>query len=394
MGKPPARTLGCDKWDCMYRKYPNTSDWDPEKRSFCCSVSGMGCARDTPNLEGMIDCNEDYDDWENKWNDHTRSWCCKSTGRACGQFDCRTSSDEWAADKQDWCCKHEEKCPTTTTEFHDCTEDADKWEAEWSGAKKAYCCKAVGRACDAFDCGEGKPESWEPEKRGLCCQKYSVGCITTPPHNCDERFFTWEDSWDRDKKDYCCKHGLDEVCEIFKCSEKCPHWETHWSQEKKDYCCETQGEGCPETTAATTPPPVAPFDCAEDLDDWEDWESDKRTWCCANDPDAKVACERYDCTDAYSQDDWSGDKKMYCCVERQVGCDISTSFLVTFDCKDAADDWEAWSEHKKAYCCHTTGVACDRYDCDKDLEKAQDLWCVERRQWCCAFKNRGCDLPE
>merc|ERR1712039_596506 len=146
--------------------------------------------------------------------------------------------------------------------------------------------------------------------------------------------------------------------EIFKCSEKCPHWETHWSQEKKDYCCKTQGEGCPETTAATTPPPVAPFDCAEDLDDW------------------------------------GGDKKMYCCVEHQVGCDISTSFLVTFDCKDAADDWEAWSEHKKAYCCHTTGVACDRYDCDKDLEKAQDLWCVERRQWCCAFKNRGCDLPE
>jgi len=159
-------------------------------------------------------------------------------------YDCK-SQGLWSFDKKGWCCQHYGTgCPTTrpptpaplppppppaprpvapapmpiisTTSPcpFDCNAGYNEWPMQWvkgwTGAKKIYCCKTVGRGCASelpppsglppsgipgevdngpFDCVAGYhpcfhclKQQWSPTKLAWCCTNQNKGCQSnTPP---------------------------------------------------------------------------------------------------------------------------------------------------------------------------------------------------------------------
>lgn len=160
-------------------------------------------------------------------------------------YNCK-SQGLWSFDKKGWCCKHYGVgCPTTppptpapppppapaarppppppairpaisTTSPcpFDCNAGYNEWPLQWvkgwTGAKKIYCCKTVGRGCATelpppsglppsgipgeqdtgpYDCNAGYHncfhclrQQWSPTKLQWCCTNMNKGCQSnTPP---------------------------------------------------------------------------------------------------------------------------------------------------------------------------------------------------------------------
>merc|ERR1719296_428307 len=64
----------------------------------------------------------------------------------------------------------------------DCDAGLSLWETGWSLAKKDWCCKARGLACDLHQCQltladelQGA-DGWTDEKRTWCCEQKGVFC--------------------------------------------------------------------------------------------------------------------------------------------------------------------------------------------------------------------------
>merc|ERR1719411_401467 len=150
-------------------------------------------------------------------------------------YDCK-SQGLWSFDKKGWCCKHYGTgCPTThpptpaprpappapkplprsTTSPcpFDCTAGYNEWPQQWvkgwSGAKKLYCCRTIGRGCPSelpppsglppsglppapdtgpYDCNAGYHpcfhclrQQWSPNKLAWCCTNQQKGCQSNTP---------------------------------------------------------------------------------------------------------------------------------------------------------------------------------------------------------------------
>eukprot|EP00929_Paragymnodinium_shiwhaense_P062261 TRINITY_DN31089_c0_g1_i1.p1 TRINITY_DN31089_c0_g1~~TRINITY_DN31089_c0_g1_i1.p1 ORF type:complete len:625 (+),score=128.51 TRINITY_DN31089_c0_g1_i1:84-1958(+) len=67
----------------------------------------------------------------------------------------------------------------------------------------------------------------------------------------------------------------------------------------------------------------------------------------------KIKHDPYDCREDISnwESAWSEGKKEWCCNFRNVGC--------KFDCQEAAETWDtSWSKEKEIWCCHNKHVGC------------------------------------
>jgi len=91
---------------------------------------------------------------------------------------------------------------TAGAPHYDCNVGYSRWKAEWSVAKKMYCCDKVQTGC--------------PVK----------GTINV---DCQTGFETWHTGWGVAKKELCCKHW---------------EWTTEWPVDTRDFCCILKQVGC------------------------------------------------------------------------------------------------------------------------------------------------------
>jgi len=106
----------------------------------------------------------------------------------------------WPMDKQWRCCaKGKVPCPPTpdvfpspaldlgTVDPYNCADGFTNWKAEWSVAKKQWCCTTHGRGCGAdaevpaaqYDCNNGMPnwvKGWSEGKKQWCCAHGTKSC--------------------------------------------------------------------------------------------------------------------------------------------------------------------------------------------------------------------------
>lgn len=179
----------------------------------------------------------------------------------------------------------------------------------------------------------------------------------------------------------------------YDCDASFATWEASWSKGKRAYCCEEFGRGCerptrpttalPETTP-TVPPtphgPVDPFNCAVDAE--EVWVPAKKDWCCKVHHKACITTpppmilppmpptapphppDPYNCAEGFAnwQAGWSASKKDWCCKVHGKGCGTPSGGCSTsapFDCDAGFGNWmRGWSVAKKTWCCAHEGKAC------------------------------------
>jgi len=157
--------------------------------------------------------------------------------------------------------------------------------------------------------------------------------------NCLEGWHTWQTSWGRQKKQYCCS-AYGRGCEVrtqivsttaqapstipramvvkppaltlpqplpnpvpvpapaasvaatattppdYDCAAGLSNWIAGWSDSKKDWCCRHTGAGCGVVPTTTTCPPQ---DCNAGFSNWQaGWTPEKKAWCCTHE---NKACE-------------------------------------------------------------------------------------------------------
>merc|ERR1712194_4161 len=74
--------------------------------------------------------------------------------------------------------------PPGPVDPYNCEDGFANWQAGWSVAKKAWCCRHHSKGCP----GGG-------------------GCGTTkPPYDCNAGFWNWQHGWSVAKKAWCCRH--------------------------------------------------------------------------------------------------------------------------------------------------------------------------------------------
>merc|ERR1712176_1394727 len=94
----------------------------------------------------------------------------------------------------EWCCRIHHICDGTPTappapaDPYNCFDGFANWQAGWSVAKKAWCCRVHGKGCDN---GPG-------------------GCVpvsTSAPFDCNAGFANWVAGWSVAKKAWCCTNA-------------------------------------------------------------------------------------------------------------------------------------------------------------------------------------------
>lgn len=76
---------------------------------------------------------------------------------------------------------------------------------------------------------------------------------------------------------------------------------------------------------------------------------------------------------------WKDEQKDWCCIYRDVGC---------YTCDAGLDDWQAdWSRRKQRWCCSHAGAGCGHDEC-RELDES---WSPEKKVFCCSHYRVGCD---
>eukprot|EP00419_Tripos_fusus_P034803 CAMPEP_0172786180 /NCGR_PEP_ID=MMETSP1074-20121228/205815_1 /TAXON_ID=2916 /ORGANISM="Ceratium fusus, Strain PA161109" /LENGTH=851 /DNA_ID=CAMNT_0013623193 /DNA_START=52 /DNA_END=2607 /DNA_ORIENTATION=- len=167
---------------------------------------------------GKPNCQEDYDDWQNKWDFTKKMWCCLHEKLGCPETEAGSSSSAASATKtttvEELVPKHnsneEERGLTLVTNRDDrgpvkplgldCLTGPTDAETVWGWPleKKQRCCKAVRLGCppgsaataaeadssaSAPECGRALLldfEMWPAHKKQICCEQHGVGCGKAP----------------------------------------------------------------------------------------------------------------------------------------------------------------------------------------------------------------------
>jgi len=88
---------------------------------------------------------------------------------------------------------------------------------------------------------------------------------------------------------------------------------------------------------------------------------------------------------------WSKAKREWCCKNKQLGCEG------LFNCspEDSNNALNTWSEDQAKFCCKSFDIGCGaspqpRFDCDVDYARWRASWSVQKQEWCCRHRQRGC----
>ncbi|CAE7835492.1 ran [Symbiodinium sp. CCMP2592] len=153
------------QFDCALDYFHWETVWTDEKKAFCCSQLGKGCAVTTQ--APAFDCDAAYDNWHAAWSKAKKVHCCATEQKGCTGDDCYDGDqDTWTDPKRTWCCeKHALGCPK---DDYDCRAGVTNWRHGWSESKKYFCCKKYDVACPdsvVYDCSSGIPIHWPSAKQ-------------------------------------------------------------------------------------------------------------------------------------------------------------------------------------------------------------------------------------
>lgn len=238
--------------------------------------------------------------------------------------------------------------------------------------------------------------TWEPDKKQWCCKNQGLACEAEAPHDCKTNDWTWEKAWSSAKKTYCCKHAKIgcEQSATYDCRSQYDNGLQAWSPQKKQFCCSQYGRGC-ETQSK-------PYDCRAGLSNWKrGWSLSKKAWCCKNE---KLGCEgEHDCFEGYVtwRTSWNDRKKQYCCRTHGRGCADATPAApgVIYDCQKDWDHWEEkWTAEKKQFCCSQYERGCkaekqvsEPFDCNAGANNWKKGWSKQKKVYCCQHHDIGCE---
>jgi len=189
------------------------TSWSSARQQFCCQTQGRGCTTESTTPE-LIE-----QPTPPPTPPPSPVTVPATPGPKGDPYNCAVGAvSSWGGDKKSWCCRiHHVGCPPTApppviappviappvivrppvvqppvviappapADPYNCADGFSNWQAGWSIAKKAWCCKVHSKGCP----GAG-------------------GCATTSaPYDCNAGFANWQAGWSLPKKDWCCKNG-------------------------------------------------------------------------------------------------------------------------------------------------------------------------------------------
>lgn len=294
--------------------------------------------------------------------------------------------------------------------------------AEWDGAKKAWCCHAVGAGCHPATDDTGRadrpgnggvrhhsapaqPTAAEPRTTPTAPAQpvpavpavpplppvLAIPPVVLPHFDCDQGLGNWQAAWSVPRKDWCCAH-MARGCTVagqapqlpahqvdYDCGDGFTTWRASWPTAKQLWCCAHEGRGCgggapgaaggsaASFAGVASPTASMPFDCNAGFSRWElGWSTPKKNWCCAHGghgctrpPPMPTTSAPFECNDEGAEDTWPATKSAWCCQRVSKGC---TTTQAPHNCDGNV---AGWSADKRKYCCKETG---DR-GCDSHAEE-------------------------
>lgn len=198
--------------------------------------------------------------------------------------------------------------------------------------------------------------------------------------------------------------------EGFDCDVDVAQWRNGWSEEKKTWCCRTSRKGC------ENPHEVSSANHAI-VQVWPAIKWDTTTM--ASTFETSITTPLFECgvaPDGHSP--WSAVKTAWCCINMHMACPRTTT-SVPYDCWAGLANWErGWSAPKKSWCCEHQHVACptprsdlaglappgitlpeapshvNKYICSGGSANGYTGWSLEKKAWCCEYRDRGCPNTE
>merc|ERR1719215_1343858 len=233
--------------------------------------------------------------------------------------DCReglaTWWQSWDADKRAWCCANRLRCPKLSTALLSPVDSASPdTEAATKAATEAATEAVTTTVSDTTSAqsnssGRSSSTSYSAASSSAATTSASPTASTTKevehrasdPFNCQTDLATWWQSWDVDKREWCCAHRLH----------------------------------CPRLPSDFTPPP-ARFDCHEGLGTWwKNWDADQREYCCNH----RVSCPAAPTSPS-----------------RHEGPGTTRMPAAGYSCEG---DAQRWGEAELEYCCFVFGRGCE-----------------------------------
>eukprot|EP00993_Chasmostoma_nieuportense_P001122 NODE_202_length_2704_cov_109.017850_g188_i0.p1 GENE.NODE_202_length_2704_cov_109.017850_g188_i0~~NODE_202_length_2704_cov_109.017850_g188_i0.p1 ORF type:complete len:855 (+),score=163.21 NODE_202_length_2704_cov_109.017850_g188_i0:131-2566(+) len=194
----------------------------------------------------------------------------------------------------------------------------------------------------------------------------------------------------------CCFNGCGHTCSalVYNCYTR-----EVWGPEKRKWCCENKQMGCDCSAVLCplvrcsnpfTPPgkccpecPAEEYNCLTK----EVWSEEKRKWCCAH---KDLGCEKYNC---FTDEVWSEEKQKWCCARKGLGCDdkcpIPSGVGICVELCSSANPCPPGYTCCSNGCGHTCVNTAKEYNC-----LTKEVWSEEKRKWCCANKDLGCDCSK
>ncbi|CAE8735922.1 unnamed protein product [Polarella glacialis] len=323
----------------------------------------------------------------------------------------------------------------------------------------------VAETGSSIDCTLGYPEEWPADKQYHCC--YNPPRICAPyTHGCNapclyqnisatcrvRMHFKKKFAFSKERHEICLKafYMVRDECPVcHKCTALDAGCSSHdrdcsgdpekdkWSDETKEFCCLKQGIACP-ASPTTTQVPLVPYDCFNNL--WygaPTWSSAQKHWCCEH---QKQGCEGVATKDPPDQRTSipDADFQVFLDAIAKAGPSFSQGkygdlpskvtggqeaeaepygkrhFDVTgglqhpesYDCIAGQANWHlGWSEEKKKWCCARENVGCetqekgshdshDYFDCEADVANWRNAWAPQQQTWCCRRVGVGCPTDE
>lgn len=212
--------------------------WGASQREWCCAYQGVGCGVAT-TAAPHYNCDWGYPDFTSAWSPERRTWCCKHANKtlACGAPSQPDIVYATEGPEADWYATDDRGGSAERT------AQADGWFVSGPGSTTT--------AAPSSELGQ-----WLPQRLPQG-QRPEEGCEHAETYDCYENLGVWHMAWAPDQMRVCCRchltgcdPGVLAVPDRFDCSDFSRDYQNSWTREKRDFCC---SHGCPHLGA-----PVAP----------------------------------------------------------------------------------------------------------------------------------------
>jgi hypothetical protein len=311
-------------------------------------------------------------------------------------YDCQSGYANWAQawsyGKRDWCCRHFSKgCPTTTTTTREAARTSSSASA--SAAESGHQRPRRGDGPEppaepSYDCsarGSGWVAEWSLARKKWCCENKQVGCKIHPATSSSSKAPATAGSTSTSAAPTETSTAPTETSTAVAKDLVATVSDKYALTFYVTGCCTT------ERTAATA---------------W--WETQREEIVLA---DMFVLCQHTAAGTASEQH-----REICGCGDAKPVCEQQAKFIEpaaraqerspqAYNCSAGRASWATgWSNGKKDWCCSLQGFGCDasegparrggaaatRFDCRDMLQEWRTRWTAPKKKWCCQERGLGC----